>query len=325
MPPPGGPPDQEPPTIVATVPDSVAVLPGFRDEVEFRFNEVVSEGASPNFGLGTGDLEKLVILSPSNAVPEIRWRRDRITVRPREDWQDSLVYRIELLPGVADLSGNRSAGRVVVTLSTGAPRPTWTLHGRVVAWATQRPVPLGLVEAVLMPDSLAYRTVADSAGRFSLGPIPLGEYLVFGAIDQNRDLRWDRREDFDSVRVMAGRDSVGEIWAFRHDTTAVRITATALRDSLSIGLTFSQQLNPYQRVPPESVQVLLLPDSTPVPVLRVLTEAEFDTAFRPRPVRDTTPAGRARAEKEDGFFEALRSGATTLDLLGLDDTLIDES
>ncbi len=36
-------------------------------------------------------------------------------------------------------------------------------------------------------------------------------------------------------------------------------------------------------------------------------------------------AGRARADKEDGFFAALRSGETTLDLLGLDAGLVDGS
>jgi regulator of RNase E activity RraA len=34
-------------------------------------------------------------------------------------------------------------------------------------------------------------------------------------------------------------------------------------------------------------------------------------------------AGRARAEKEAGFFEALRGGQTTIELLGLDDSQID--
>jgi 4-hydroxy-4-methyl-2-oxoglutarate aldolase len=34
-------------------------------------------------------------------------------------------------------------------------------------------------------------------------------------------------------------------------------------------------------------------------------------------------AGRERAEKEDGFFRALRDGATTIDLLGLDESTVD--
>lgn len=37
---------------------------------------------------------------------------------------------------------------------------------------------------------------------------------------------------------------------------------------------------------------------------------------------DVLAAGQARAEKEQGFFEQLRAGATTLELLGLDPSLI---
>jgi 4-hydroxy-4-methyl-2-oxoglutarate aldolase len=36
-------------------------------------------------------------------------------------------------------------------------------------------------------------------------------------------------------------------------------------------------------------------------------------------------AGQARADKEEGFFAALRAGATTVELLGLDDALIENS
>jgi 4-hydroxy-4-methyl-2-oxoglutarate aldolase len=35
-------------------------------------------------------------------------------------------------------------------------------------------------------------------------------------------------------------------------------------------------------------------------------------------------AGRARASAEDGYFAALRGGATTVDLLGLDTSLVDD-
>jgi 4-hydroxy-4-methyl-2-oxoglutarate aldolase len=39
-------------------------------------------------------------------------------------------------------------------------------------------------------------------------------------------------------------------------------------------------------------------------------------------VEDVLAAGRAREEKEDGFFTALRDGATTVELLGLDASLV---
>ena len=43
--PPGGPPDALAPELVTITPESLAVLPGFDDDVEFRFSEVVSEGS----------------------------------------------------------------------------------------------------------------------------------------------------------------------------------------------------------------------------------------------------------------------------------------
>jgi 4-hydroxy-4-methyl-2-oxoglutarate aldolase len=39
---------------------------------------------------------------------------------------------------------------------------------------------------------------------------------------------------------------------------------------------------------------------------------------------DVLRAGRAREAKEAGFFDALRSGSTTVDLLGLDASLVEE-
>ncbi len=302
-PPPGGPLDRAPPVLLSTRPDSLEALPGFKGDVEFVFDEVVAEGSSPNFGLGTGDLERLVILSPSRQVPVVRWRRSRITVHPREGWQPNTVYRVELLPGLADLSNNRSKNGRIITFTTGAPLPTTLLSGRVVDWGTQRPPPRALVEAVRLPDSAGYRTTTDSVGRFRLGPLPAGEYLVYGVLDQNSDLRRQPREPFDSVRVAAGRDSVGEIWVFKRDSSAIRITTAVTNDSLSLILTFSQQLNPYQRLPGDSLDVRLLPDSVPVAVLAILSKEQYDTAY-PLQRADST---KAKADSAKVRADSLRA------------------
>jgi hypothetical protein len=298
-PPPGGPPDFEEPEIIATRPESVAVLPGFRGEVEFVFNEVISEGSAPNFGLGTGTLEQFVILSPSLEVPAVRWRRNRITVSPREGWQPGLVYRVELRPGIMDLSNNRAPSGAVVTFTTGAGLPATVLRGRVVDWTTRRPQPEGVVHAVLhagSADSLVYRMLADSLGFFEFGPLPEGEYLVFGGIDQNRNRRIEPRELFDSVRVAAGADSVGEIWAFRHDTAGPRLQTVARRDSVSVTLQFTQQLRPVAAYDSALVRVLLLPDSVPVAVAGLYTQEAYDLLFRARRDELLTPEDSARAD-----------------------------
>ncbi len=288
-PPPGGPPDTSPPQLLATRPDSFARIPGFHGSVEFRFDEVISEGSSANEGTGTGDLEKLVILSPSTKVPDVSWHRDRIDVRPSGGWQPDRVYRVELLPGVTDLRRNRSDTGAVLTFTTGAPLPATSIQGTVVDWTTSRPAPAALVEAILLPDSLPYRGVTDSSGHISLGPLPAGDYLVRGVLDQNHNMRLDPREAFDSVRLARGKTSAGELWAFVHDTTPPRIRTITVADSVSATIELTQSLDPRQRLAAAAATVRLLPDSTPVRVASLLPKPIDDSLHaRQGAVRDTT-------------------------------------
>ena len=134
----------------------------------------------------------------------MRWRRNRITVQPKEGWQRDRVYRVQLLPGVTDLQRNRLNQGALLTFTTGAPRPTRTFQGTVVDWTTARPAPAALVVALQMPDSLPYRGLADSSGRFDLGPLPDGEYVIKGVLDENRNNLDDPREAFDSVLGQGG-------------------------------------------------------------------------------------------------------------------------
>jgi Bacterial Ig-like domain len=289
-PPPGGPPDAAPPRLLAITPDSFASLPEFDGDVEFLFDEVISEGGSPSQGAGTGDLEKLVILSPTTEFPEVRWRRNRITVRPDEGWQRDRVYRVELLPGVTDLRRNRSDQGGLVTFTTGAPRPEKTFAGTIVDWSSARPAPLALVVALKLPDSLPYRGLADSSGQFELGPLPAGEYVVNGVLDENRNNIADPREAFDSVRVAPGRDAALELWAFVHDTAPPRIRAVTPTDSVSATVEFSQPLDPRQRLQLASVRVSLLPDSTAVKITSLLPRSVDDSLHRKQPAKPDSAA-----------------------------------
>lgn len=287
-PPPGGPPDVAPPRLVGVEPSSLASLPSFRGKVEFQFDEVISEGATPNTGTGTGDLERLVVLSPTTRVPDVSWERTRIVVKPREGWQPNRVYRVQLLPGVTDLRRNRTDTGVVVTFTTGAPRPRTTLRGLVVDWSTRRPAPNALVDAVLLPDSLPYRVFADSSGRFRLGPLPQGRYLVAGVVDQNQNGRRDPREAYDTARVASGASDVGELWAFVHDSSAPRIQNATVTDSTGATLAFSQSLSPRLRLDTSAVRLRLLPDSTPVALASLLPKPLDDSLHAPSVPRDST-------------------------------------
>ena len=295
-PPPGGPPDKLAPKLASTRPDSMRILPDFDGAVEFVFNEVISEGGQPSEGLGTGDLERLVLLSPSNQVPVVQWQRNRIAVRPRDGWQPNRVYRVQLLPGVADVRNNRGAQSSVVTFTTGAPLPDFTLTGKAFDWSTSQPARGALLEAVLEPDSLVYKGATDSTGNYSLGPLPRGQYIVYATLDQNRNLRRDRREAFDSVRVAGDSGRANELWLFPHDTAPPKLQAPTVQDSMAIVLPFNQKLDPALRLDSSAVTILRLPDSTRLGVRSVLPPAIDDSIQRAsRPAMQ--PDSIARPEK----------------------------
>lgn len=299
-PPPGGPPDTKPPILVSITPESLSVNPGFDGNVNFIFSEVVSEGGSPSQGYGTGDLEKLVLLSPTNKIPVVQWHRSRISVRPREGWKPNTVYRVQLLPGISDIRNNKGVKGGLVTFTTGAPVPDYTLQGSAYDWTAGQPIRAGLIQAVLEPDSLVYKGITDSSGSYTFGPLPRGTYLVYVGMDQNRNGRIDPREAYDSVRVAPDSGKVPEIFAFIHDTTPPRLTPPAVQDSVTINLTFTQKLDPYARYDSNAVRVLLLPDSTPLPVLRVMTAAEFDSLSK----EDRAKADSAQKVKMDSLAKA---------------------
>ncbi|MEO8636059.1 MAG: Ig-like domain-containing protein [Gemmatimonadales bacterium] len=273
----GGPEDTVAPSLLGTVPESVGVYPDWKRDVEFRFDEIISEGGSPNQGLGTGDLEKLILLSPTAGIPVVRWKRDRITVHPREGWKPNRVYRLELLPGITDLRRNRLDTTSVLTFSTGGPVPTDTLSGLVIDWVAGRPARAALVELSLAPDSLVYRTLTDSSGRFRLGPLPHGDYEVFAAIDQNHNLRRERRELYDSAAAPSGTLVVAPLWLIPRDTLGPRIQSIAPDDSVSATIIFSGPLDPTQHLDSLAVRLMRQQDSVPVPFRSLLPRAVDDS------------------------------------------------
>ena len=290
--PPGGPPDTAPPRLIGTFPESLVTLPGFDGEVEFRFDEVVSEGSSPGNANGTGDLQRLILLSPTTRAADVSWKRSRIAVRPGEGWQPNRTYRIELLPGVMDLRNNRAtSARSVVTFTTGGPLPADTLRGKVIDWTTGQPVPRALVEAVLQPDSLPYRIGADSAGNFIGAPLPAGSYVVFGSVDQNSNGRREPREAYDSVAA-TGNGPALTLWTFPHDTNPPRLQQATPRDSVTVELQFSQPLSPSQRIDTGLVTVRHLPDSVAVRVASLATQRVYDS-LRQAVRRDSLPPAAA--------------------------------
>jgi len=268
-PPPGGPEDHEPPQIVSTTPDSGQLNVKVK-EVQFRFDEVVSDRPS-----GAAGLDRMFLISPRNGDPRVSWHRSRITVRPQRGFRDSTAYRITMLPGIADLRGNVRKEGATLVFSTGSVFPTLGIVGTVFDWSGQNVAKGAYVEAIAKRDtSIVYLSASDTSGQFDLGPLPPGDYLVRALIDQNSNRLFDRNEKWDSasVTVAATRPSV-EMDLIERDSVPPAFADVVVDDSVTLTITFDKAIDPATPLQPALVAVRRA-DSSAITV----TEVRWGTA-----------------------------------------------
>jgi hypothetical protein len=242
--PPGGPPDKEPPKIVQVKPESGAVVPNFHGDAVIQFNEVIDEMAGGGGGAGSvSGLAKLILLSPVASPVKVSWHRTRVTIKPKEGWKRR-VYRLEILPGFADLRNNRTDSSKTVLFSTGPKIGHARIGGIALRWIEQTVLLRALIEAVPLPDSVGYLTMADSGGQFNLTNLQPGRYIVYATADENNDRRRGLREAYDSVEVTLDSSANVALFTFPHDTVPPRPRAATYLDSVSVRVEFSQALDP---------------------------------------------------------------------------------
>ncbi len=287
--PPGGPPDSLAPSLVGVVPESgaVNVTP---DRVEFRFDEVVSERP----GGGAPSLEQIVLISPSDGLPRVDWRRRSIAVRPRRDWRENAVYTVTLLPGMADLRGNVMRTGKTIIFSTGATIPDTRIAGIVYDWVNGLAARNASIEALAMPESVAYVARTDSVGAFVLAHLPPGRYALRAWIDANNNRGLDSREAYDSAGVELRDTASVTLLAFVHDTLPPRINAVEVVDSMTLRVEFNQPLDPTQTLDTTRFR-LTAADSSAVPLRSALTLAVWDSVQRDSLARADTTRRRAPA------------------------------
>ncbi len=269
--PPGGPPDAAAPVLIGIVPESGAV--NVRPErVEFRFDEVVSERPS-----GATSLEQMVLISPSDGLPRVDWRRRSIAVRPRRDWRANAVYTVTLLPGISDLRGNVMRTGASVIFSTGAAIPDTRIAGILYDWVAGSAARLGAVEAIALPDSIVYVARTDSAGRFALAHLPPGSYVLRAWLDANNNRDLDPREAYDSASVVLRDTASLTLFAFVHDTLPPRINTVQVVDSMTLRVELNQPLDPEQPLDTTRFR-LTASDSSALALRAVFTADSFDRA-----------------------------------------------
>ncbi|RMH14371.1 MAG: hypothetical protein D6701_11320, partial [Gemmatimonadetes bacterium] len=286
--PPGGPEDRLPPQVVATEPDTFAVLPGrFAGSVRIRFNERISERTTG------GSLDNAVVVSPRTGRVRVRHGRDALEVNVAGGFPAGRVYRVTVLPVIRDMFNNTMADPFELVFSTGpAPVPT-TIAGLVSDRLTGQPVEGATVTAVAAADSAAavHVAVTDSAGVYALRYLPEGRYELTAFVDVNRNGEPDFREPADgSVGLVGPGDTL--LLALRvlpPDTTPARLTGAEVLGPDAVRVALDDYLDPDD--PLTGVRVTrVAPDSSAEAALAVLHEHAYADFARAR--RDSIAQAR---------------------------------
>ena len=231
----------------------------------FYFDETINDR-----GTGAQEIDPHFLVSPSDGTPFVNWHRSRIDIRPRKGFRANTAYTITLLPGLSDLQNNVMKTGATLVFSTGPTIPAERIRGIIFDWIAERPAANAYVEA-RSADSIVYLTQADTAGRFTIGPLNRGTYLVTGIIDANTNRQLDRNESFDTVRVTVPHTAaLIELLAAPRDTMGVGISTVSVADSLTLKVTLDRSVDPSVAITPANFR-LVASDSSVVPIATVLT------------------------------------------------------
>jgi hypothetical protein len=262
-PPRGGPDDREPPQLLASRPDSLAIVPNLTTPVVLLFDERISERG----------VEAAVMVSPRTSMVRIDHRRDELRVSLRDGWVPGVIYHITVLPEIQDLFGNRRRESISFVFSTGPSIPDTRVSGTVTDRITGRNEEGVRVEAIRLADSLVYAVPTDSAGRFEMSRVPEGEYKVRAYRDMNRDRVLDPFEPRDSafVTITEADPPAVSLAVLLPDTTPPQLGSIRIVNG-NIEVQFDDHLDPDQAFTAGQVTVAA-PDGTLLPVAEVAVGA----------------------------------------------------
>lgn len=250
MPPPGGPPDRTPPSIVRTNPENGTTH--FKgNKVRLRFNQYVDERS----------VEESIFISPYVGELEFDWSGKEVEITFSRPLQTNTTYVVTV---GTDVTGYYTRTRMeqayTLAFSTGDHINRGTLSGVVVprhhkdaksgimvyAFRIDGMDPDTLNPSVHSPD---FMTQTGTRGEFAFVHIPWGTYRLIAVRDEYRNFLYDQEVDEYGVPphdyVVSEQDSsVFDITLqlAKEDTTAPRIVKAVAVHEQKVEVTFSEPL-----------------------------------------------------------------------------------
>jgi len=270
----GGPPDREPPFVVAVEPEAMSVVPGWKGPVVIRFNERISQRG----------IEQAVTVSPETGEVKVEKGRRELRISLKGGWEPDRVYRIVVHPVVQDLFGNKRTEPIDLVFSTGPPIPATALAGQVLDRLTGKPVQAARVEATHRSDSVTYVAATDSAGLFALRHIPSGVYDVRAYLDRipNRLVDFSEPVDSGEIALSATDTAVVQFALLAADTTPARVTGANAPDTTHVRVRLDDFLDPAVPLDGVRIEIFTLPDSSLAVAAEAMHVHEFEALVASR-------------------------------------------
>ena len=260
--------------VVETSPQPLGRLTDLDAPVRFRFDERISERVS------SGDLSTAVTISPRVGELRVSKGARSLEVRPEGGFAPGLVYRVTLQAVVSDLFGNRMTDPFELVFTTGTDDPVATVLAGEAWDRITGQAAAGVRILAVADDGVVHQALADDRGIFALRYLPSGSFRITAFEDRDRDGEADSTEvqGQTTVDVAAGDTVLVDVSILEPDTSAARVTAAAVLDSVTATVTFDDFLPPG--VDASSFQVSLARSDSAPPgdapaVERVLQEAAY--------------------------------------------------
>jgi len=243
----GGPPDQEPPTVIHTRPDSNATRVTTQS-IQLEFSEYVDRRS----------VEESIFISPYVGAPEFDWSGTSVTISYPESLRHNTTYVVNVGTDVRDVraQNNMSSG-FTLAFSTGDSIDQGSISGRVFdekpsgimifAYALTTSRVDSLDPSIVKPD---YIMQTGTSGTFTLSNIALGVYRLFAVRDEYRNLLYDKETDQfgtlpGDITLDARQKRVTNVWFLlsREDTTRPFITNVDATNRYDVVARFSEALD----------------------------------------------------------------------------------
>jgi len=182
----GGPVDEIPPTLIASLPDSA--------QINYKGNSVsltFDEWIKPN------SIESNLIITPSiEGGFKTKVNKKSISLTFKEAFLDSTTYTFNFGNTIQDITNNNSPPNLRLSFSTGPYIDSLEVSGHIVDLYTQDPAENTLISLYALDDTLdittgkaSYFAKTDTAGYFKLTNLPYNKYLIYACLDKNNNLK----------------------------------------------------------------------------------------------------------------------------------------